>query len=343
MPIIKSKGWKSPGFGILHDYLEKEKPKNSPKGMQPIGSYLHNILGVDTEDEVNILKAFQENDAYRKERANGNALYHEIISFHPKDSTFLLEHPEILEDITRAYLELRAPKALAYACPHLDKAHLHLHIMISGNEMESEQTIRIGKEEFEAVKIAIQEYQLEHYPELENSYVLSRDGKQSNLEQPSEVVQQLKVSLQDAISKANSMEELTKLLESKSLSLYQYNNVYQGLMHESIKYQFTFLFEKESEQFQIINQMLEAEKEETESVLSPYFQPVVDKKSIILKEPNQDSKPSLSNQTPQNRDEKLKEKESLESLELNLELESENSDSKDTETDNSKGIPSPYV
>ena len=64
---------------------------------------------------------------------------------------------------------------IAIARPHSDKEHLHLHFMISPNELQNAQSIRLNKKEFEALRRTIEEYQLERYPELQHSYVHSRD------------------------------------------------------------------------------------------------------------------------------------------------------------------------
>ena len=64
-------------------------------------------------NEINvdkIISEFKKNSDFINTRKDGNLLYHETISFNGMDQI----NNEILEDITREYLELRAKNALAY-------------------------------------------------------------------------------------------------------------------------------------------------------------------------------------------------------------------------------------
>ena len=78
---------------------------------------------------------------------------------------------DALEDITREYLRLRAPRALAFACPHYDRDHVHVHVAISGTEFRSSRTLRMDNRTFTALRRKIEHYQLTRYPELEHSLV----------------------------------------------------------------------------------------------------------------------------------------------------------------------------
>ena len=68
-----------------------------------------------------ILAELLDNYRLLRKRKNGNALYHEILSFSSKDRPDLT--PAILDDLTRQYIQLRCPDALVYAKAHLDTDH----------------------------------------------------------------------------------------------------------------------------------------------------------------------------------------------------------------------------
>ena len=159
--IVKTIRWHTRSFNRLVDYVAKDAEREESFAV------LHNLRPGDLPS---IAEQFRANDAYRKERANGVVLYHEILSVSDLDREAVT--PEILEDLCRHYLELRAPNALAFAQPHFDKGHLHIHIGISGVEYKSRKTLRMDNAQFERVRRGLEEYQRQHYgEELKNSVV----------------------------------------------------------------------------------------------------------------------------------------------------------------------------
>ena len=72
--IVKTIRWKTRSFNRLVDYIAKDSERE--------GSFavLHNLRPGDLPG---IAEQFRANDAYRKERANGVVLYHEILSVSP--------------------------------------------------------------------------------------------------------------------------------------------------------------------------------------------------------------------------------------------------------------------
>lgn len=123
------------------------------------------------DDIEGITQAFKDNDTFRSHRKNGVVQYHEIISFSPEDRVVLTRDPGILMDMARKYLDIRAPNSMAIARPHFDEEHIHVHLMISGNQFQSKETSRISRMAFDRVKQQLNEYQLNQYPELSNSVV----------------------------------------------------------------------------------------------------------------------------------------------------------------------------
>jgi len=166
--VVKSMSRKEkPDFGQLLDYINKGKHKINP-------AVFHNLK--TNKDELKIIgKEFLDNYQHSAKRKNGVIFYHEIISFSADDKEKITL--EILDDLAREYLNLRAGQALGYAKAHLDKDSIHLHFIISGNLIESKKKLRLSKKKFNDIKKELEQFQKEHYPELCNSVVFGNEIK----------------------------------------------------------------------------------------------------------------------------------------------------------------------
>jgi len=158
---------KNPNFGQLLDYINKGKQKNNP-------AIFHN-LRTNKDNLKSIKKEFSENYFYSAKRKNGVIFYHEIISFSVYDKEKITL--EVLDDLGREYLRLRAGQALGYAKAHLDKDSIHLHFVISGNLIGSRKKLHLSRKKFNAVKEELEQIQKERYPELCNSVVFGKEAK----------------------------------------------------------------------------------------------------------------------------------------------------------------------
>jgi hypothetical protein len=162
--IVKSISKKGVCFGKLLDYIGV--PKRAGDRLPDKGIILHN-LETTQADPVALEREFLDNHRFVRARRNGVTCFHEILSL--KDP-----HPQmiqILEDLGRTYLQYRAPRALAYGQIHTETGHPHLHLLISGNEIESSKKIRISKKRFAIIKQKLERYQERHYPFLSHSVV----------------------------------------------------------------------------------------------------------------------------------------------------------------------------
>jgi hypothetical protein len=162
---------KEASFGQLLRYINKPKSKGKTAVLYNFQDFSDNLLQVEGE--------FLENYAYAPKRKNGNALYHEIISFSERDGKFLTE--EIFHDLVSEYLEMRATGALAYAKVHFDRKNPHVHIVISANFIKSPKKLRITKGQFQTIKKELERYQKRRYPFLENSIVFEGSGKKERI------------------------------------------------------------------------------------------------------------------------------------------------------------------
>lgn len=275
MPIIKSIGRKDTNFKQLIDYLHR-----LDGGEEETFTYVHNMLGVAPDDVKGMEQAFQDNNQYRRKRKNGIGQYHEVMSFHPEDRETLLQHPEILEDLARVYLELRAPGTVAIARPHTDKNHLHLHFMISANELGKAKSIRLSKQKFQAIRRTIEDYQLVYYPELKGSYVHSRDqGKYHGQEYEQTTVsnhnerqmekrglmvhdkKELSSTVRALLNNTDDMQEFKQILNDYKIETYQYKGRLQGVKFNGRKYRFGRLLPKNSQEMEVVNKWNADEKE----------------------------------------------------------------------------------
>lgn len=158
--MVKSMSRKTVSFGQLLEYL------NEPEAKGP--ALLHNFRA-SGDDLQRLQGEFLENARFLPPRRNGNILYHEILSFSDLDRNRV--SPATLEDLTRQYLLLRAPAALAYAKAHFNTACPHIHLIISANELGRSRRSRLSKAEFQRIKRDLERYQIEHYPNLIHSKV----------------------------------------------------------------------------------------------------------------------------------------------------------------------------
>jgi len=157
----------SPNFKRIVSYILKEQKREAWVA-------LHNIDLITPNKEA-IIQAFKENDQYRKKRKNGNAYYHEILSFSDLDYKTLSANLWILEDIAHEYLTRRT-NGLALAYPHIDdhiksNPSIHIHLLLSANEFASSKSVRISKAQFKKIKRELEQIQLERYPEVQHSTI----------------------------------------------------------------------------------------------------------------------------------------------------------------------------
>lgn len=213
--IIKIFTCKSPRFAELIHYITKDRPHNQHP--------LRFFQCLPSQEIEAIIQAFQENDSYRIPHKNGNVCYHSILSFHVLDNAFIT--PNILYDLIRQYIQLRAPHTPCFAQSHHDKEHVHIHALIAGNQYKSAQTTRQSRKEFYQLRVALEQYQEKKYPQLQHSLVYGRMR-----DFPKQKLQQV---LLDTYEKAESQKQFFQIVQqtlSNQLDIDQQNKLlsYQG-------------------------------------------------------------------------------------------------------------------
>ncbi|MBK6545767.1 MAG: relaxase/mobilization nuclease domain-containing protein [Saprospiraceae bacterium] len=192
--------------GQLVNYLFKQEKDAKPK---PI--LKHNLRSRTTKSWT---KELDKNFELRLNRRKDNIrLHHTIISFSNKDKKQI--NLELLKDITKKYIELRGRDNIYLASSHHDKEHIHLHIVMSTHKYLTGESNRISRQEFRDMKLALDTYQKEKYPELVHS--LPSHGKSQKLQ-----LTDPELKLQDREGKLSQKQELLETVQtvySRSKSL----------------------------------------------------------------------------------------------------------------------------
>ncbi len=150
----------------LVNYLFKQE-----KGEKPQPVLKHNLRSRSTKGWA---KEIDANEALRIRRRKDNIkLTHTILSFSNKDKDHISK--ELLKDISKKFVELRGKDNIYLASSHYDKAHTHLHVVMCATKYLTGESNRISKKEFQELKLALDAYQKEKYPELIHS--LPEHGK----------------------------------------------------------------------------------------------------------------------------------------------------------------------
>jgi len=242
--IIKIKAIKSPDFKQLIRYV---LPKRHHRGkQQAMFIFKHNLKGNQVGDWV---QQFDENESFRIHKRTGNTiLTHEIISFNAEDSPYI--DVEMMRDFTKKYIEYRGLRGMYIAVPHFDTDNFHIHLCCSGVEYRTGKAMRLSRKEFQDLKIRMQEYQMQKYPQLQHSIVRHGQGKaqqkdreyqaQKRSGQPSKRTR-IKDQVCDISLRADSVDQFTDLLENQDLKPYYRSGKLTGVISGKRKYRFKTL------------------------------------------------------------------------------------------------------
>lgn len=206
----------------------------------------HNMPGNTIKEFV---QAFEKNEAGRiHKRVDQTSVHHTIISWSAKDTPNISY--TMLRDISREYIRLRGEKNLYVGNLHTDREHLHLHIAMSATTIDGKSS-RVSRQEFEQIKVQLQEYSMRHYPEIKHSIV--QHGK-LKLEREKEAYiknirnernkgkEVLAKVVETTYSKSTSTEHFFSLLKESNYSVYYRNSAPTGIITEDgYKYRFSRL------------------------------------------------------------------------------------------------------
>ncbi len=219
--IIKSMSRKTRTFRRLLEYIANPAEKG------PL--WTHN-LPADPANREEIEKELLANARLLRRRRNGNVLYHEILSFSSADQGRV--SVDVMEAVTRFYLELRAPYALACAQAHFNTDCPHVHLVISANDLGSANRLRLSKARFQDIKLELNAFVRSRFPELAQSSELipvsprlNESRREIERRRRGEPRSSQKLEVRDQVSSilvmATSGEDLFRRLMEKGLKLYK--------------------------------------------------------------------------------------------------------------------------
>ena len=231
-------------FHSLLDYMLNDKDRLFNDEGKSF-AIAHNLKGDSIEEWES---QFRENEEYRlRKRSDSVLLTHEIISFHKDDAKDI--SLEKLEDMAREYIQQRNPNGMYIAVPHFDKEHYHVHICASGIEYRTGKGMRLDKKKLRELKLNIQQYQVEKYPELSKSIVnhgalpkaKALSEKEYQYKQRTEGAtdkDRVSVMLKTCYKSAASKEDFFMKINECGLSTYIRGGKVYGIVYGSRKYRF---------------------------------------------------------------------------------------------------------
>lgn len=225
--IIKTKSRKS-GVKQLLSYLFKDETKLENDRHEKL-IIRKNVRGRSLEKWV---KEFEHNQSLRStKRKDEVKAYHTVISFHDKDR----EHIDkaVLKDIAKEYMKQKGVDIMYIATAHYDQEHIHIHIAESGAKYMTGKANRMSKQQFANLKVAMETYQKERYPELVHS-VSGRNTKSklSHLNDRTTQKNTLSKLLEEGYANSKSLDDFVAYLESSGHQPYYRNGVLTGIKYE---------------------------------------------------------------------------------------------------------------
>ena len=227
----------------------------------------HNLRG---ESHKDFAKEFESNESNRIHTSSRQvAVHHTILSWADADAEKLTDN--MLHDLANEYIRLRGENNIYLGNVHREKDHVHLHLMMSATRLDGISS-RIPKDVFQEIKIKLQEYQKEKYPELislpkhlqTNEKEVDKEAK--NIKRHDERTRDKSVLVglvETTYAKAKSVEEFLEEIRKQGHEPYYRNGQLQGIKFEGEqKFRFTNLGFSKEKIFE-----LDAKKEKQEKEL----------------------------------------------------------------------------
>lgn len=230
--IIKSLSRKS-GIKQVLSYLfeDENKLKDSEKRSFVIRK------NVRSKKVERMAKEFEKNEALRVyKRSNSVKVYHTVISFSNKDKNQITE--PMLRDISKQFMKLRGNDNLYVGAAHFDHDHVHLHFVVSGTKYLTGEASRQSKSEFQKLKLAMDSYQKEKYPQLVNSlpsHGKAKEGRVARISPNSHIRATQKEGLLKCLElayKAKSLDGFLSHLKKQGHEPYFRNGRLTGVKYE---------------------------------------------------------------------------------------------------------------
>lgn len=238
--IVKILTRHSPSYEALIRYMLKGEAHKEV--------FTHNLRGTTVSEWT---QEFAQNESWRTRfRSDQTYLYHEIISFSANEDQTVYT-PLMLADIARKYIEFRGTQGVYVGAVHKDKDHVHIHFCTSGLEFRTGKSFRLSRSELQTLKMKLQQYHIDRYPELVesicqhgtgNPYLTDRTWQARNRAHRSTLKETITKKVHDSFQHASSKKEFLTLLRQAGLHHYESNGKVQGIVSEDgTKFRFSRL------------------------------------------------------------------------------------------------------
>lgn len=234
MIIIKSLPRKTASFSQLIHYINKGRAAGDEY------CFRHNVY---SNKPHTIVREYLENSNFLKRRKNGNVLYHEIFSIKYQSGYTKEDLRKILLEAVEQYVKARAGNCLTYAVVHEQHNQIHMHLMISANEIGGSRPYYFSKAEFNKIVELTREYAYNKYPKLEREektpkkarartktvdnevHFKKRTGRKSDREL-------MKERLQAIFAKSQTSHRFISSLQAEKIQVYQRGKTF-GFLDEA--------------------------------------------------------------------------------------------------------------
>jgi len=192
------------------------------------------------------IQEFEENESYRLvKRKDSVRLFHHIIGFSNLDRENVTD--KVLKDIAKQFIKLRGNN-LYLGTAHYNTDSIHLHLICSGTQLNGRSS-RMSKQQMHHLKLSLDAYQKEKYPELIHS--LPEHGKKRRLAKEALITAikherstnklSLSTVLEQAYEQATSKKHFLSQIKALGHEPYVRNGKLQGVLYEGKKYRFSRL------------------------------------------------------------------------------------------------------
>ncbi len=240
--FVKVLSRKNPNYRQLIEYILKDRtPSKSAKDILK-----HNIKG-STIDAI--VKEFERNESLRTfNRKDQIALFHEIISLSSNEENYIPDSTML--DLTRKYIELRGHQGVYIAALHRDTEHCHAHVMTSALEYMTGKAHRISKSALQDIKLILQDYHLQKYPEIKESfcdhskgrtYAKNKEYQRKHKEERTRLKESVQQQVQDLFKQSKTFDKFLTSLRDNGLHYYERGGLPTGLLVGETKIRFSRL------------------------------------------------------------------------------------------------------
>ena len=236
--IVRSLPRKTASFRQLYRYINQDQ--TIPY------SILWNLNTHNPYEQEKIVKQFYNNADLLTKGKRRNYLYHDIISMTLAPGVPLDHQMQALRDLALKYIQGRGQNLLAYGRMHLKGKNLHIHLMLSANELGKKTRQYLSRNEFGELKKQCERYIHQQYPELKQPVIFCKErtekpnkSRQREYEYTRRTgkktqKQQIKEILADLLEQDRS-SPLKQHLKAHNFEIYQ-RGKHMGVVFDGTKY-----------------------------------------------------------------------------------------------------------